>query len=86
MRKAPNLKRTVRGILTINGGSHPLLVSYVFCASASYSSWWSIIDHLLYQQKEIKNVLLRITTYPHVLLLTLDLNKLGLPKIQNNYT
>jgi len=28
MREAPNLERTVRGIRTIDGGSHPLLVSY----------------------------------------------------------
>jgi len=51
MREAPNLEHTVRGIHTIGGGSHPLLVSYVLCASTSYSSWWSIIDHLLYQHK-----------------------------------
>jgi len=38
----------VRGIHAINGGSRPLPVPYVFCASASDYSWWSIIDGLLY--------------------------------------
>ena len=32
VREAPNLKRTVRGIHTIYGWSHPLPVSYIFCA------------------------------------------------------
>ena len=36
------------GIHTIDGGSHLLPVPYVFCASASDYSWWSIIDGLLY--------------------------------------
>jgi len=73
MREAPNLERTVRG----STGSHPLLVSYIFCTSAFYSSWWSIIDHLLYQHK-----VLRISANPtpfsthlNVLLHILDLNK-----------
>ena len=51
MREAPNLERTVRGIHTIDGGSHPLPVPYVFHASVSDYSWWSIIDHLLHQHK-----------------------------------
>jgi len=48
VREAPNLKRKVRGIHTIEGGSHPLLVWYVFRASVSDYSWWLIIDRLLY--------------------------------------
>jgi len=48
VREAPNLERKVRGIHTIEGGSRPLPVWYVFCASASDYSWWSIIDCLLY--------------------------------------
>jgi len=44
VREVPNLECTVRGIHTIDGGSHPLPVPYVFRASASNYSWWSIID------------------------------------------
>jgi len=44
VREAPNLERTVRGIHTIDGGSRPLPVCYVFRASAYDYSWWSIID------------------------------------------
>jgi len=47
VREAPNLERTVRGIHTIDEGSHPLSVSYVFRASAFDYSWLSIIDCLL---------------------------------------
>ena len=46
MREAPNFERTVRGIHTIDGGSRPLSVSYVFRASPSD---YSIIDRLLYR-------------------------------------
>ena len=48
MREAPNLERTVREIHAIHEGSRPLPVLYVFRASASDYSWWSIIDGLLY--------------------------------------
>ena len=48
VREAPNLERTVKGIHTIDGGSRPLPVWYVFRASASDYSGWSIIDRLLY--------------------------------------
>jgi len=47
VREAPNLECTVRGIHTIDEGSCPLSVSYVFHASASDYSWLSIIDCLL---------------------------------------
>ena len=48
VREAPKLERTVRGIHTIDGGSRPLPVWYVFRASPSGYWWWSIIDCLLY--------------------------------------
>ena len=48
MREAPNLERMVRGIRTIDRGSRPLPVSYVFHASMSDYWLWLIIDHLLY--------------------------------------
>jgi len=51
----------VRGIHTINGGSHPHLVLYIFCVSTSYYSCLTIIDHLLYQHK-----VLGITTNPPI--------------------
>jgi len=38
----------VRGMHTIDGGSRPLPVWYVFHTSASDYSRWSIIDCLLY--------------------------------------
>jgi len=47
VREAPNLERMVRAIHTIDGGSRPLPVWYVFRASASDYSWWLIIDRLL---------------------------------------
>ena len=54
------LKRTRPGIYTIDGGSDPLLVSYVFHASRADYSWWSIIDYLLYiaSRKSVEWVLL----------------------------
>jgi len=53
MGEAPNLECTVRGIHTIDRGSRLLSVLYVFRASASDYSWWSIIVHLLHQHKAL---------------------------------
>ena len=66
MREAPNLEHTVREIHTINGGSHPLLVSYIFCAGVSYYSWWSITDHSPAQSTWYRNQECGITQHHNI--------------------
>ena len=94
MREAPNLESTVRGIHTIDGGSHPLLVSYFVLAHHTIHGGRSLITYSTSTKYLILVPKLKTsycptlqhahtTTCPHVLLgaYTLDLNRLGLPKI-----
>ena len=45
--ETPNFRCTMRWMCTINGGSHPLVVLYVFRTSESNYTWWPIMDNFL---------------------------------------